>query len=239
MKFRLFGGLDCPDVVLAQLSVVAGMPVQMVSRFADHVTTVIVQTLQQQQQQQQSGDASASSENQGDYAALHAGFMQSPEIRGMPIMDVGMALSALHALITNITRFGVPHDVATNELSMLGLSSEAAETIVGSTQAYATQLREAQRRKQPRAATISAPVVKLYEKRAATATLTPDETGVASWAVDDEGHVGQTVSLSFVHVTGDGRSEKRVVDMTHDQARALLAELVAARRVMEQHSGTQ
>ena len=131
MKFRLFGGMDCPDTLLSQLSAVSRFPLGIVTRIADHVTTVLL------------SHTTSDQEHFNECAVQNQFFFNNSDIAPLNTMEVAQALVAAHTVIVNIIRRNLTADIATHELNLLGLELETAEAIAGAATAFEKQLRGA------------------------------------------------------------------------------------------------
>ena len=205
MKFKIFGGLDCPDYLLAQVSVLSTLPVPMVSLFAEFCVSAFL---------------ARSKLQPVDDAPFYDEVLASE----LPSMAVAQSLTAMHSLITQISRFQVNADTAINELTMLGVSKEAAEAMLSAHQAHADALMAA-----CVAHTPMLPGVSCCEASAWVAT-----------AVSAEGEAAEdATSTIFIKLAqrlrpctvDDGRRDV-VVEVDPDKAKALLAELVVARETL-------
>jgi hypothetical protein len=225
MKFRLFGGLDCPDTVLAQLSVVAGLPAVLLSRMVDHVTTVILLSSKAQR------DAASTESQETELEVQNNILFASSDIKVIDRMDVAQALTALHTIVANIIRFNVPGDTATNEMSMLGLSAEAAEAISAGCMGYSSQLRQALIESTAVVAAVVNPQAQVFSDTNVVAAA--DESGTMG-LVDGDGEQSHWVKLS-VQIGGETMS----LTMTPDKCRALLSELISARQIIKEQNALQ
>jgi hypothetical protein len=122
MKFAIFGGADCPDALLSQLSIVAAMPAaaqwQAVLDYALDALTRPVAV----------GAAADGDDETVDDARDR--FLGSEAFAAVDPFDAAQAACAMHHLLLNVARYAVPHETALQELSMLGLERAVAEAMV-------------------------------------------------------------------------------------------------------------
>jgi hypothetical protein len=227
MKFRLFGGLDCPDTVLAQLSVVANMPTALLSRMVDHVTTVVLLA----SKAQLDGAAAGGRPQETELDVQNATFFASADVKDLLRMDVAQALTALHTIVANIIRFNITGDTAVHEMSMLGLAAEAAEVIAAGSAGFSSQLRQAlidatavvAAVTQPQAKVVSKTELVVAEGEDGSKSLVPSDAAAAL-------EVQLTMQLNGSNVT---------LLMTPDKCRALLSELITARQIIKEQNVLQ
>jgi hypothetical protein len=218
MKFRLFGGLDCPDTVLAQLSVVANLPTALLTRMVDHVTTVMLLFSKQHDGGSVAPGQATELEVQNEI------FFASADIKDLDRMEVAQALTSLHTIVANIIRFNVPGDAAINELSMLGLAAEAAEVISAGCSGFSSQLRQALVEAMPVVAAATQP-------QATVVARTHVALGEGGELVD--GDEGKRLAVQLV-MQINGRSV--TLSLTPDKCRALLSELIVARQIIKEQN---
>lgn len=221
MRFKLFGGLDCPDFLLAQLSVVASLPAEIVAKCTDNAIAVILAP------PQCPADAAVANDEFLLQCAADVTAWRAAEGAGRsgpatsPLLAAVEAATAVHSIVESAVRFRVPADTCANELSMLGLAAEVADAITASLTACAAPLYKAQLRAMPMLAGIAAPSASI-------------------WAADDGS--GALVRLRFStsrqHATTAPAAGDTVLEMTALQSQALLAELVRARRELGEENRT-
>ena len=107
MKFKLFGGLDCPDWILCEIAVLA------------RLDTASLEALGAQCVKRLCADPV-------DWKSVDAVCEQ----QGLPPGDMRQAMTCLHTLLHNMVRFDVGDDVAHTELTMIGIRSEDAAALL-------------------------------------------------------------------------------------------------------------
>jgi len=108
MKFKLFGGLDCPDWILCEIAVLAKLE-----------TPSSLEVLGIQAVKRLCGE-------EVDWKAVDA----VCESHGLSVYEMRQAMTSLHTLMHNIVRFEVPEDTAHTELTMIGIRSEDAAALL-------------------------------------------------------------------------------------------------------------
>lgn len=264
MKFRLFGGLDCPDSVLAQLSVVSTLPPAIVAKLVDHCTNVILFSADATVGSASSSSSTANSEglmgsssnsrwsdiaretsnlHQSIAADIHNASAGSEATSGQAATSMSsalrfaQALTAIHTLVTNMTRYDVSADAATEDLTMLGLDPAVAEVVVSGTHGVFSQLRTALQRQLPMHHAIRGMDAALIERSAGTFT---DEGKFVESTADDAGTLPPLVRTRWL-VDGSRHADGAAavtIDISLEKARALLVELTMARDILEKHNNT-
>ena len=232
MKFRLFGGLDCPDTVLAQLSIVANMPTALLSKMVDHVTTIILLFSKAQQDSSANDSSTAPSSSASELEVQNEIFFASADFKELQRMDVAQALTALHTIISNIIRFNVPNDAAVNEMSMLGLAAEAADVIAAGCGGFSAQLRQALLDRTPLINAVSQPQATVLSRT--HVELAEAEDG-SRQLVEVEGTRSLVVQLTLAQqqLGSSAGGRNLVLTLTPDKCRALLSELIIARQIVK------
>ena len=204
MKFRLFGGLDCSDFLLVQLAAIAMIGEQdVVEHLTDHAVGVIV------------ANPSASAPDE-----LNAELFSLSSLKKVDQEEVMKAAVGVHALVSSIARYSVPHDVAVNEMTMLGLTKEAAEIIAATSTKNLSKMRAS---------------LATYHTPLRPGLAVPQPHAATVWRNDQSGET--LVSVPFVKtraMDADGHSQELTVDMSPEQLRAFLGELVIAREALKQ-----
>jgi hypothetical protein len=249
MKFRLFGGLDCPDSVLAQLSVVANLSPAVVAKLVDHCTNTILFSAEATAGAGGGGASSGTSTSssrwsdiaretvmlQQSLTAADFGVTNPSQEAVVDSLLFAQAVTAIHTLVSNITRYRVAPEAAAEDLTMLGLDPAVADVIVAGTHSGYTQLRAALVRQMPshhaiRGVNFSSVYRVAGEFQQDTNTFTAsdaggDETSALAplvrsrWLVDASRHSDAASAIT--------------IDMTVDKARALLVELMTARAFLK------
>jgi hypothetical protein len=134
MKFRLFGGSDCSDALLAQLAELSNLPAAAVRVVVDYALDSM----------QRSASANAAGEAERD------AFLAEMEAAGVNAMAAAQSACAAHEILGNIVRYHVTSEAAQHELSMLGLPRSVTDVIVQGQQAHASDLVAAAKRAIPR-----------------------------------------------------------------------------------------
>lgn len=122
MRFRLFGGADCPDALLAQLSVLAPLGDDAARSIIEFVVESLSRT-------ERPGEASAQESRDQLVAEV-----------GLPAMDVAQAACAVDELLRSMLRHDVPEDTAAHELSMLGLHKSLVDALIQGRNSRSTDL---------------------------------------------------------------------------------------------------
>jgi hypothetical protein len=208
MKFKLFGGLDCSDFFLAQLDAVAGLEPDVAEWIADHALSVLAydpRTATTLSSSAAASPAEATSELLNQDKLSHLG----PKAEA--------AVVAIHHLASNIVRYNVPLDSAINEMSMLGLPKEVAEAIANTVCPSTPKLRHF-----------------LLEQFPARDSLFVDSDATETWqcttGVHERTGAETLIRLKAAFPSRSSSTQGPViVDMSVEQAQALLAELTLAR----------
>jgi hypothetical protein len=250
MKFRLFGGLDCPDSVLAQLSIVSNLSPAVVAKLVDHCTNTILFSAEATAGAGGGGASSGSTSSssrwsdiaretvmlQQSLTAADFGITNPSQEAVVDSLTFAQAVTAIHTLVSNITRYRVAPEAAAEDLTMLGLDPAVADVIVAGTHSGYTQLRAALVRQMPSHHAIRGVNFSSVHRVAAefhqdTNTFTAsdaagDETSAllaplvrSRWLVDASRHHDAASAIT--------------IDMTVDKARALLVELMTARAFLK------
>lgn len=210
MKFKLFGGLDCSDFFLAQLDAVAGLEPDVAEWIADHALSVLsydprIASTVSSSAAASPAEATAELLNQDKLSHLGS--------------KAEAAVVAIHHLASNIIRYNVPLDAAVNEMSMLGLPKEVAEAIANTVCPSTPKLRHF-----------------LLEQFPARDSLFVDTEATETWqcttGVHERTGAETLIRLKAAFPSRSNSSEGplvALVDMSVEQAQALLAELTLAR----------
>jgi hypothetical protein len=115
MKFKIFGGLDCPDFLLSQIATLSVLPPVAVGELSAHIVQDLV-------------------ENNTDGKAWNA--VETAVVPLFPDTDqaalsFAMASCATKTLLVNVVRFQVELAKANDELTMLGMSKEQSDALTG------------------------------------------------------------------------------------------------------------
>ncbi|CUG93156.1 Hypothetical protein, putative [Bodo saltans] len=246
MKFRVFGGLDCPDSVLAQLSIVSNLSPAVVAKLVDHCTN----TISFSAEATTAGGAASGSVGtsrwsdiaretlmlQQSLSGADFGLTPAGTAEVVDSLTFAQAITAIHTLVSNITRYNVAKEAATEDLTMLGLDPAVAEVIVTGTLSGYAQLRTALIRQTPshhavRGVQFTAVQRAAGEFDSATNTFSP----VSEESQEEEAPSLATLIRSKWLVDSSRHADSAsgvVIDLSLDKARALLVELMTARELL-------
>ena len=207
MKFLVFGGADCPDLVLAQL---AGLSA-LTDAEADAVVDFAVEALAKGAPPP--GDAASDAEEARD------ALLASEALQGADPYAVAQAACALHTLARNTARYRVPLDTASHEFGLLGVPSGVVDAMARAIAANDAAIHTALADEVP--------------KRPGAAVAEP---GAKAWLrgeeQDPEVHVTLCPTRGLVSGAPVAGAAPLRLALTPEKARALLAELVNARETM-------
>ncbi|PBJ70896.1 hypothetical protein BCY84_17788 [Trypanosoma cruzi cruzi] len=143
MKLRLFGGMDCPDSVLARLAVAAAVEPVAAAKMSDHAVTILLLTTH--------GDArETDSDGLGVLDVQNKLFFSQREMMEIGVARMAQALTAIHTVVLNIVKYDVSENDAVRELGILGLSEESAAAVVSPVHTHRMELASALLRQTPR-----------------------------------------------------------------------------------------
>ncbi|KAF8304270.1 hypothetical protein TcYC6_0037030 [Trypanosoma cruzi] len=143
MKLRLFGGMDCPDSVLARLAVVAAVEPVAAAKMSDHAVTILLLTTHEDARE-------TDSDGLGVLDVQNKLFFSQREMMEIGVARVAQALTAIHTVVLNIVKYDVSDNDAVRELGILGLSEESAAAVVSPVQTHRMELASALLRQTPR-----------------------------------------------------------------------------------------
>lgn len=129
MKFRLFGGADCPDTLLAQLAVVSSLSIAQCESLLDFVLESFESTEGRDAEEQRRELLKTLAET-----GLLVSTLQQKT-------DLAHALCAFHTLMGNAVRYELSSEVVGHELSMIGASPDLVELFKQQYIAHAASIR--------------------------------------------------------------------------------------------------
>eukprot|EP01060_Flectonema_neradi_P022267 TRINITY_DN30536_c0_g1_i1.p1 TRINITY_DN30536_c0_g1~~TRINITY_DN30536_c0_g1_i1.p1 ORF type:complete len:212 (+),score=24.01 TRINITY_DN30536_c0_g1_i1:60-638(+) len=131
MKFRLFGGLDCPDWFLSILATMSSASVESVAIFLDTSVEKLCGT---------EPDWDTVMEKASTYDINHHGIKE--------------LLGGMHTIVSNVIRYAMTPSQVTQELTMLGLPKEMADAISQKISSEESRLKTYANERIPRKATV-------------------------------------------------------------------------------------
>lgn len=247
MKFRLFGGFDCPDLLLAHLAALSATcdacGPAVVGSLCECALGAILSTTAGPPLD---GDGSPEDPWEG-LGSAHSGLLVSLSLSGVKggKMNFAQAVVGLRSLMDGILRYRVPFDVAVKELTMLGLAKEAADAVVAALRPERDNLQQrllrnalprAQHWTAATAGSGGAPL--LLSSVTPLAVLPVSQARCSVWRNKQSGvHRVEVVALAArPKPRGDGQDGQEGSSTVHapllladDKLRALLAEMIVAR----------
>ena len=214
MKFKLFGGSDCSDYLLAQLASVAALA-ETPGIVASLTENAVLNLLGGSTEDQEAAGSGARRAAEDTVVEM----MQTEMFAQLDEGELAQAMVAVHAVVESMVKYNVSYDHAVNDMTMLGLPKEGcAEIIAEMTSAQMTKLRAVAVNNR----TPARPPV-LMDGSNATVFVGKNSSG------DDEGHEQPVLVRVPVSV---GPSQEFDLDLTPEQARTLLGEMVRARELL-------